>query len=460
MKLEVAITDTAQCKKDLAIEVHADEVKQEFNKTYDVYLHNAKVPGFRPGHVPRGVIKQRFGKDIKDEVLGQLLPHALQHVISDHKLHVVGSPEINDLSFNEGEALRFKASVEIVPEFELQEYKGVKAAKRVARVTDEDVDHVLDQLREGGAQLVPIEDRPAQEGDYVSINLVGKYVEPPEAEDITADEVVIELGGEGVQPEFDEHLRGVKVGDGREFRVVYPEDFNAKGLAGKTLDFTATVTAVREKELPEADDEFAQELGQFESLAELRQKLREDLERNAEGQAELRLRDELTEQVVKAYDFPLPDSMVEKQTSERLRDLIYRMIRSGIAPQAAEQINWEERRAEERIHAVRDVRTAIVIGYIADAENIEITPGEIEVEVAHMAAAAREPLDALRARLTKEGGLTSIENRLRYQKALDAIVKNAEITIEEFTDNQETATAVDQPPADSQLTGSQPAGPS
>ncbi len=458
MKLEVAVTDTAQCKKDLAIEVAVDEVQQEFNKTYDAYLRYAKVPGFRPGHVPRGVIKQRFGKDIKDEVLGQLLPHALQHVISDHKLHVVGSPEINDLSFNEGEPLRFKASVEVVPEFELKEYKGVKAVKRVARVTDADVDRTFEQLREGWAQLVPVEDRPSQAGDYVSINLVGKYVEPPEAEDLTADEVVIELGGEGVQPEFDEHLRGVKVGDVREFRVAYPEDFNAKGLAGKTLDFTATVTAVREKELPEADDEFAQELGQFESLADLKQKLREDLERTAERQAELRLRDELTEQVVNAYDFPLPDSMVEKQTNERLRNLIYHMIRSGMAPQSAEQINWEERRAEERIHAVRDVRTAIVIGYIADAENIEVAPAEIEAEVVSLAAATRESVEAVRARLTKEGGLASIENRLRYQKALDVIVKNADITVEEFTDNQETAAAVDQPPADSQLTGSQPAG--
>ena len=458
MKLEVAVTDTAQCKKDLAIEVSVDEVQQEFNKTYEAYTRYAKVPGFRPGHVPRGVIKQRFSKEIKDEVLGQLLPHALQHAISDHNLHVVGSPEINDLSFNEGEPLRFKASVEVVPEFELKDYKSLKAVKRVARVTDEDVDRTFDQLREQWAQLVPVEDRPAQEGDYVSINLVGKYVQPEEAEELKADEVVIELGGEGVQPEFDEHLRGVKVEDVREFRVVYPEDFTAKGLAGKTLDFTATVTAVRQKELPEADDEFAQELGQFQTLAELKQKLREDLGHNAERQADMRLRDELVEQVVNAYDFPLPDSMVEKQTNERLRDLIYHMVRSGMAPQSADQINWEERRAEERIHAVRDVRMAIVIGYIADAEKIQVATAEVDAEVASLAAASREPVDAVRARLTKEGGLASIENRLRYQKALDVIVKNAEITVEEFTDNQETAAADDQPPADSQVTDSQPAG--
>jgi len=437
LKVEVAVADTAQCKKDLTIEVPVEEVKEQFDKTYDAYLRYAKVPGFRPGHVPRGVVKQRFGKDIKDEVLGQLLPHALQHAITDQKLHVVGSPEINDLSFNEGEPLRFKASVEIVPEFELQPYKGIKATKRVARVSEEDVDGFLSELREGGAQLVPVEDRPAADGDYVSTNLVGKYVEPPEEEDLKADDVPIELGAEGVQPEFNEHLRGVQAGDVREFRVKYPEDFNAKNLAGKTLDFTATVVAVRKKELPELDDDFAQEVGNYQTLDDLRQKIREDLEHRAEQQADLRLRDELVEQLVSAYEFPLPDSLIEKQTNERLREFIYYMMRSGISPQTAEQINWEERKGEERIRAVRDVRTAIIIEHIAEAEDIEVSPGEIDLEVARIAAAAREPVDAVRARLTKDGGLASIENRLRYQKALDVVVKSAEVTTEEFTENQE-----------------------
>jgi trigger factor len=443
LKLEVAVADTAQCKKDLTIEVAADEVQAQFNKAYDAYMRYAKVPGFRPGHAPRGVVKQRFGKDIKDEVLGELLPHALQHAISDHKLRVVGSPEINDLSFNEGEPLRFKASVEILPEFELNEYKGIKAVKRVARVADEDVARTLEQLREGWAQLIPVEDRSAAAGDYVSVNLTGKYVEPPEEEDLRAEDVVIELGAENVQPEFNEHLQGVKAGEVREFRVVYPPDFNAKGLAGKTLDFTATVVAVRMKELPELDDDFAKEVGEFQTLAELRQKLREDLEHNAGQQAELRLRDELLERLTSAYDFPVPDTLVEKRAQERLSELLYTLMRSGVSPQDAKQINWEERAAEERLRAVREVRSALIIGRIAEAERIEVSEADMNGEIARVAEAARAPVEETLTRLTKDGGLASIENRLRFQKALDVVVKSADVTIEEFTENQETTQAAD-----------------
>ena len=456
MKVEVAIADTEQCKKDLTIEVAAEEVKQQFDKTVETYARHAKVPGFRPGHVPRGVIKQRFSKDIKDEVLGQLLPHALEHAIVDHKLHVVGEPKIDDLSFTEGEPLRFKASVEVVPEFELKDYKNLKAVKRVARVTDEDVEGTLGDLRESFAQLVPVEDRPAADGDFVSVNLVGKYVAPSEApaeqEDLKADDVVIELGAEGVQPEFDEGLRGVRAGDVREFRVAYPEDFTSKGLAGKTLDFTANVVAVRRKELPELDDDLAKELGEHQTIGELREKVREDLRRHAEHQAETRLRDELFERILDSYDFPLPDSLVEKQVDDRMREIIFNLARSGLSPETAGQINWKERRGAERLRAVRDVRGALVVGRIAEEEGVEVAEGEIDAEVARLAASMREPVEAVRARVTKGGGLTSIENRLRYQKALDVIVKSADITTEEFTDNQtaDQATHDAQPPAESQ----------
>src|SRR5262249_24989353 len=150
------------------------------------YMRYAKVPGFRPGRVPRGVIKQRFAKEVKDEVIGKLLPHALEHAITDHKLHVVGNPHIDDISVNEGEPMRFKATVEVLPEFELKEYKGLKLAKRVARVTDEDVENALERFRESAAEFVPVEDRPSQDGDFVSVNLVGKYVEPQEEEDLKA----------------------------------------------------------------------------------------------------------------------------------------------------------------------------------------------------------------------------------------------------------------------------------
>ena len=220
MKLEVVVTDVSQCKRDLTVEIAAEEVKAQFDKAYDAYSRHVKVPGFRPGRVPRGVIKQRFSKEVKEEVVGQLLPHALEHAIVDNKLRMVGEPHINELSVTEGEPLKFKASIEVIPEVELKEYKGLKITKRVQRVTDEDVERMIERWRENAAELVPVEDRPSQNGDFVTVNLVGKYVQAEgqtapahEQEDLKAEDVVIELGGVGVQPEFNENLHGVKADD-------------------------------------------------------------------------------------------------------------------------------------------------------------------------------------------------------------------------------------------------------
>jgi trigger factor len=437
--MQVAVADAAECQKDLTIEVPAEEVQQEFKKSYDAYARHVKVPGFRPGRVPLAVVKQRFAKDVKDEVIGHLVPHALGHAITDHKLRVVGEPQIkaDDISCREGEPLRFTASVTVLPEVKLKDYKGIKVTKRIAKITDENVDHVIEQMRQNAAQLVPVEDRPAQAGDIVSVNLVGKYViatEAHEHEDLKADDVQIELGAEGVQPEFDENLRGTRSGDVREFRVSYPADFSSKGLAGKTVDFTATVVAVRQKELPELDDDFAQEAGEYESLQDMRDKVRAELESVAQEEADAMLRDELIGTLISQYDFPLPQVLVDKQADQRLADFINRLLRSGMPPSAAKQIDWKARQEEDRQRAARDVRAALLMEEIAEAEKLEVTRDDMEAEINKIAEGTKLSVDEVKARLTKEDGLSSIHNRLRYEKTLDFLVKNADITVEEFTE--------------------------
>ncbi|HZS06898.1 MAG TPA: trigger factor [Blastocatellia bacterium] len=450
LKFEVAVADTAETQKDLTIEIAAEEVQKEFDKTYDSYMRFAAVPGFRPGRVPRGVIKQRFGKDARDAVVGELLPHALQHAVVDRKLRVVGEPKISDLEVKEGAPLKFKASIEVVPEFELKPYKGLKVTKRVRKVTDEDIDHTLERLREGAAQLVPVEDRASESGDFISVNLIGKYVDPQEEhekEEIKADDLEVELGAEGVQKEFDENLRGTRAGDVREFRVTYPEDFNAKGLAGKTVDFTATVMAVRRKELPELDDDFAQEVSDKQTLDELRAQIREGQQKNAEYHADQQVRDALMKQLTEAHDFAVPETLVDRQAEEISRQFLYAMLNSRVPIEEIRQINWEERRKEDRERAVENVRGALVVGRIAEAENISVSDAEMDEEIARMAAASRQSPDDLKATLTKEGGLASIENRLLYQKALDVVVSQAEVTVEEFTENQEVNQAPGETPS-------------
>ena len=445
MKLQVAVTDLSQCRKDLDVEVPAEEVKAAFEKAYETYARYAKMPGFRPGRAPRAVVKQRFSKEAKDEVVQNLLQHALEHAVADHNLHVVGSPRIDDLSVGEDEPMKFKVSLEVLPEFELKEYKGLSLTKRVEGVTDEDVEDVLERFRQSAAEFVPVEDRPSQDGDFVSVNLVGKHVESQEEEDLKADDVQIEIGATGVQSEFSENLLGVKAGDAREFRVVYPGDFSSEGLAGKTLDFTATVVAVREKETPELDDEFARDFGDYETLQQLRDKIRESLLASAEARAETRLRDEAVDRILEDYDFEVPSALVDPQAAERTRELAYMLMRNGVPPQTIKEINWEERMNEARPQAARDLRLSFVLSKIGEAEKIEISRREVDAEIERMVQMAQtergggEPADQLRARLTKDDSLSSIENRLRYQKALEAVVNHAQVTVEEFTEDRNQA---------------------
>ncbi|HEY6402542.1 MAG TPA: trigger factor, partial [Blastocatellia bacterium] len=392
--------------------------------------------GFRPGRVPREIIKQRFAKEVRDEVIQNLLPHALQHAIAEHMLRIIGDPQIDDLSISEGEPLKFKATVDVLPEFELKEYKGLNLTKRVATVADDDIQHTLDHLRQSAAEFIPVEDRESRDGDFVSVNLVGKYVEPPEDEDLKSDEVQIEIGAENVQSEFNENLRGVKAGDVREFRVKYPENFSSEGLAGKTLDFTATVVTVREKEAPELDDDFARDVGEFENLQQLRDKIRENLMASADARAEADLREQAVKRVIDDYDFEVPSTLVEPQTAERAREFAYLLMRNGVPPQTIKEIDWEEKMNEFRPLAARDIRMALIFARIAEAENVKVSGWEVDTEIEMMARSSGEPASQLKARLTKDDSLSSIENRLRHQRALEAVIKHAEITVEEFNEDR------------------------
>lgn len=439
LKLEVAVTDVSPSLKELTIEVPAEEVGAAYEKAYQDYTRYAKVPGFRQGRVPRSVIKQRFAKDLNGQVISEIVPHALNHAIRDNQLRAIGDPDFNpeDLKVSEGSPLRFKVAIEVIPQFELGQYKGIKLTRRTAKVTDEDVDRLVDYWRESVAEFVPVEDRPSANGDFVSVNLVGKYVDPAEEEDLKSDDLQIELGSENVQPEFATNLTGVSAGDVREFRVVYPADFTSKGLAGKTLDFTATVVAVRSKELPVIDDENVKQFGPYENAADMRQKVREMLESNARTRAEQRLKDELITEIVSAHSFEIPNNLFQKQREARARHYLQRVFNSGLPPEEIGKIDLKGdfKRIE---HAVaREIRSSIVFERIGEVEAVKITEDEVLAEISRRAAAEGVTEAQLYERLTKDDALSTIESSLFYDKVMKHVIAAAEVTDLEFTAEEE-----------------------
>ena len=437
--MKTELIDVSPTRKEIKIEIEPAQVRTAYDRISKDYSKAAKVPGFRPGHAPTSVVRTRYKSEIRTELLRELLPEAVNDAIIENSLSVIGEPEVH-LENTEGlekigeQPLTLKVGVEVLPEVTLNTYKGLEATRRKRPITDADVEHMIDTLRNASASLQPVEDRASEIGDTVTVNARGNYVGEPEAEEITVDDIEVELGGPGVQKEFTDSLIGVRPDDSRTFTVDYPADFSSEALAGKKVEYTTDVTAVRRKELPELDDEFAKSLGaEFESVETLRTKVREDLEARATFESDRNLRDELITKLLDAHKFEVPQSLVEEQTNHRLEGVARQMMARGIDPRNQE-IDWERGREELQEQAEKDVRATMLLEKIAEAENVTVSEEEIGVEIEALAAASRQSTMQVRAALTKDGGDRSIAHRLRNRKALDLLMENASITDGEWSE--------------------------
>jgi trigger factor len=440
MKTEVV--DVSPTRKEIKIEIDKATVRQTYDRISDRYAKQAKVPGFRPGHAPREVVRSRFKNEIRAQTLQELVPEAVNDAINEHELNALGEPDVQ-LDNTEAldkfgeEPLSVKVNVEVLPTIELQTYKGIEVARQTRPITDVNVDEMVEALRETSAAMQPVEDRAAALGDTLTINVEGKFLDNPEEEDLKQDDVEVTLGGKGVQQEFTDNLVGVKSDDERTFIVNYPADFHSKGLAGKKVEYTARVTSVRIKELPEVDDEWAKSLGEdFDSVTTLRAKIRENMKQQADQEADHRLRADLMQKLLEGHQFEAPESLVEQQTSFRLESVVRDMIGRGVDPRN-QDLNWESAREQLKGQAESDVRGSLLLERIVEEEKIDVSKEEIEAEIEAIARSSRQPVEQVRSVLTKEGGERSIASRLRNRKALDLLVENARVTNEEW--REETA---------------------
>jgi trigger factor len=438
--------DVSPTRKEITIEIEPTLVREAYDRISDNYAKQAKVPGFRPGHAPRSVVRSRFKSEIRAATLQEVVPDAVNEAIAEHAPGAIGEPNVQ---LDNTEALEkfgdqpisVRVNVEVLPEVELQNYKGLEVTRQIRPITDANVDEMLEALRETSAAMQPVEDRGAEIGDTVTISVDGRFVEAPEEENIKADEIDVVLGAKGVQQEFNDNLTGVKPDEEKTFLVEYPEDFSSKGLAGKKVEYTAKVTAVRVKELPEADDEWARSLGEdFDSIGTLRTKIRQDLEKRAQFEADHRVRAEVMRRLLEAHQFEVPQSLVDHQTSVRLESVVRDMMGRGMDPRSQE-IDWQGAREELKGQAEEDVRGSMLLERIASEEKIDVSDEEIEEEIQAIARGSKQSVEQVRTVLTKDGGERSIANRLTNRKALDLVVANAQITDEEWREEKDEVKA-------------------
>jgi len=409
------------CKHALEITVPLAEVEQETERAAAQIQGKARLPGFRPGKAPLSIVKTRFAGDIRQEVLDALVPRFLQAAVEQDNLQLVGRPNISDVHFHTGEPLRFRAEFEVAPTFDLGEYRGVTVTYNEPTVSDADVDERVEQIRDQKAQYVNEDPRPLVDGDYAVVSL--ESLEGV-AEKVSQEELMLKIGDEATMKEFSESLRGASPDEAREFEVTYPEDYDRPNLAGKTVKFRAVVKAVRRKDLPELNDEFAKDLGDFKTLDELKETIRKSIFQEREHRAKEDAKQQLIDKLVDTHEFPVPDAYIDRQIQINVENQLRSLAAQGVDPNQI-KLDWEKVRETQKPRAIRDVKASLLLDKIGEREAIAPTQEEVDREVARIARQQREALAVTRAKLQKEGGLARIAGHIRTDKTLNFLFDQA-----------------------------------
>ncbi|HKS80695.1 MAG TPA: trigger factor [Candidatus Acidoferrales bacterium] len=421
------MTETT-CKREIELEIPAENVQKATEKVARDIARVARVPGFRPGKAPVTLIRRRFAEDIQGEVVQSLVPEYLEKALDEKKLVPVTRPEVDKLEFKEGEPLRFRAVFEVLPEFELGNYKNLEIQIEAVEVGEKQVGKTIDEIRERAATFVPVEGRAAQDGDFVLIKLIGTPVGG--GDPVQADNVLCHLGAEETLGSFNENLKGANAGETKRFRAEYPKDYPDAKLAEKTFDYTVEVQGIKEKKLPELNDDFAKdaagEAGGVSTLEELRKKIMDQLMHAKDHQQADQAREKILQTLVKSHDFPVPEALVENQMDVRLERVVRSLATQGVDPRAV-NVDWVAMRKRQRDRAIEDVKAEILLDRIATAEKIEATEEDLEKEIATLAQRSGESATALRARLTKQGALDRMKSKLRSDKTIEWLYSTARI---------------------------------
>jgi trigger factor len=415
---------TSSTRREIAVEIPVEEVNRETASLIQKYQKLARIPGFRRGHVPASIIRQRFSEDLKSDVVEALVPKYFRKEADKQGLIPVSQPQVTDLHLKDNEPLRFKASFEVMPEIKVDGYKELRAEKSEVTVTDEEVQQSLDGVREQHATFTSVEGRALADGDYAQVSLDGK---PKDGEDkpVHMDEVLVEIAGKNTMPEFTENLRGASAGDERVFEVVYADDAQEQRLAGKTFTYTVKVQSIKQKTLPELDDQFATQLGEFKTLDEVRTRIREGMESERKHAAEHESKDKLVAELVKRSEFEVPEALVDRQIDARLERGLRALAAQGMKAEDIKKMDLNRLRVGQREQALQEVKASLLLDKIAEEEKIEVSDEEIDREIDALAAQSKQTPEAIRARLTRDGALDRIRNRIRSEKTLDFLYRQS-----------------------------------
>lgn len=420
--------------REIEVEVPAEEVSKAFRAVTKRYQKLARIPGFRAGKVPESLIKTKFAKEVRQEVLESLVADRFKQAIDAKGLKPASQPQMVDMQLLDGQPLRFKAAFEVAPEIDITGYDSVRVARPDAALTADEYQAELDRVLESHATIEPVEeDRELTDGDWAEIEFKGQIRDLAQtvtedgvqdaspAQPISGDDVLVEIGGKNTLPAFNDALRGAKPGQELTFEVSYPADFGERKLAGQTVGYDVTVKAIKRKTFPERDAEFASQLGQFESWEEFETRLREMAASRKETALQNAAKDKLIGELIQRFQFPVPESFVQQQIEARLDRGLRALAQQGMSTDDMRKLDFGRLRDAQRDQAINEVKASMILDRIAEAEHVEVTEDELNNELMMLSMQSREPYEALVARLSEDGGVDRIRDQMKREKTGDVL---------------------------------------
>ena len=427
-----APTLNPELTRSIEVEAPAADVDKAFRQVTKRYTKLARIPGFRAGKVPESLIKSRFGKEVRQEVLESLVSERFRKALEEQKINPVSQPQVSELFLVEGQPLRFKATFEVLPEISVDGYDSISVQHPDSTLTEDEYQAELANVLDRHATVEPVEeDRPLVDGDWAEIGFKGQIQELAQtvtedgleaaskdepSEPITGEDVLIEIGGKNTLAAFNEALRGAKTGQELTFEASYPAEFGEARLAGKTVSYDVTVKAIKRKDYPERDEEFAKQLGPYESWDDFEAKLREHASSRKTDALNSQARDKMLDELVAKFNFPLPETFVQQQIDARLERGLRALAQQGMSSDAMRQLDFGRLREAQRDQAVSEVKASLILDHVAERENVVVTDEDLERELLMLSIQSREPYDTLRKRLTDDGSIERIREQMRREK--------------------------------------------
>jgi len=412
------LVDVSPSRKEIELEIPDEEFRNEYEKTLDAYAGKVKMPGFRKGHAPRDMVRKLFDHDIEHDVLDSLIPRVLGEELEGLGLNPVNVPVLRDLKHEAGQPVRCTAAFEVLPAFELPDYRSIQVRKRSAEVGEADIDRAIEEIRARAAEYIPVQGRGVADGDYVVVEMQGRDLRSKRL--LPVEKAVVLAGHADNEPALNEQIRDMKPGEERAFDVAYPKDHANKRVAGKEIRYNLKVGDVKEKKIPEPDDEFARTIGNATGIADLREKVRKELLEARERAGRNETASEVLAGIAGRVSLELPESVVEQETLAVLRRLLSASRDRRIAPEALESL-----KAEARRQAVDHLRNHLILEKIAKNEGFGVSEEEIQAEIRTMAQANQVPEAQLAEMLSREGRREELAESLLFRKTVDFLVKTA-----------------------------------